>query len=66
MQKISRNGSQSELKLPSRSEKNFICNFNCLYLAIHIVKLHKILSTCFHTCLVQDPTVGIKKNHFQL
>ena len=28
MQKISRNGGQSELKLLGRSEKNFLCNFN--------------------------------------
>ena len=59
MQKISGNGGQSELKLPGRSEKNFLCNFNHSYLAIHMVKLHKIFTTCFHTSLVQDPTVGI-------
>ena len=41
MQKISRNDGQSELKLPDRSEKNFLCNFNHSYLAIHMVKLHK-------------------------
>ena len=59
MQKISRNGGQSELKLPGRSEKNFLCNFNHSYLAIRMVKLHKCFTTCFHTNLVQDPTVGI-------
>ena len=53
------NGSQSELKLPSRSEKNFLWNFNHSYLAICLVKLHKIFTTCFHTSLVQDPLVGI-------
>ena len=26
-----------------------------------MVKLHKIFTTCFHTSLVQDPTVGILK-----
>ena len=36
VQKISRNGSQSELKLPGRSEKNFLWNFNHSYLAIRI------------------------------
>ena len=64
VQNISGNGSQSELKLPGRSETNFLCNFNCLYLAIRTVKLHKILSTCFHTSLVQDPMVEIKNNPF--
>ena len=53
------NGDQSELKLPGRSEKNFLCNFNHSYLAIRMVKLHKIFTTCFHTSLVQDPTVRI-------
>ena len=64
VQKISGNGSQSELQLPGRSEANFLCNFNRLYLAIRTVKLHKILSICFHTSLVQDPMVGIKKTIF--
>ena len=59
MQKISGNGGQSELKLLGRSEKNFLCNFNHSYLAIRTVKLHKCFTTCFHTSLVQDPTVGI-------
>ena len=59
MQKFPRNSGQSELKLLGRSEKNFLCNFNHTYLAIHMVKLHKIFTTCFHTSLVQDPTVGI-------
>ena len=59
MQKISGNGGQSELKLPGRSEKNFLCNFNHSYLAIHMVKLHKIFITCFYISLVQDPTIGI-------
>ena len=59
MQKISGNNGQSELKLPSRSEKNSLWNFNHSYLAIRMVKLHKIYTTCFHTSLVQDPTVGI-------
>ena len=59
MQKNSRNGGQSELKLLGRSEENFLCNFNHSYLAIHMVKLHKKISTCFYTSLVQDPTVGI-------
>ena len=59
MQKISRNDGQSELKLPGRSEKNFVCNFNHSYLAIRTVKLQKKFITCFHTSLVQDPTVGI-------
>ena len=59
MQKISGNGGQSELKLPGRSEKNFLCNFNHSYLAIRMVKLHKFITTCFHTSLVQDPMVGI-------
>ena len=64
MQKNSGNGSQSELKLLGRSEKNFLYNFNHSYLAIRMVKLHKFFTTCFHTSLVQDPTVGILKNHF--
>ena len=64
MQKISRNGGQSELKLPGRSEKSFLCNFNHSYLTICIVKLHKFLTTCFHTSLVQDPRVGILKKPF--
>ena len=59
MQKISGNGGQSELKLPGRSEKKIFCNFNYSYRTIHIVKLHKYFTTCFHTSLVQDPTVGI-------
>ena len=59
VQKFSGNGGQSELKLPSRSEKNFLWNFNHSYLAIHMVKLHIIFTTCFHTILVQDPTVEI-------
>ena len=59
MQKISRNGSQSELKLLGRSEKNFLCNFNHSYLAINMVKFHKFFTTCFHTSLVQDLMVGI-------
>ena len=59
MQKNSRNDGQSELKLLGRSEKNFLCNFNHSYLAICMVKLHKNSTTCFHTSLVQDPTVGI-------
>ena len=59
MQKNFRNNGQSELKLPGRSEKNFLCNFNHSYLAIHMVKLHKFFIACFHTSLVQDPIVGI-------
>ena len=59
VQKISKNGGQSELKLLGRSEINFLCNFNHSYLAIRTVKLHKIFTACFHTSLVQDPTVGI-------
>ena len=59
VQKISGNGSQSELKLLGRSEKTFLCNFNHSYLAIRMVKFHKIFTTCFHISLVQDPTVGI-------
>ena len=59
VQIFSRNGGQSELKLPGRSEKNFLCNFNHSYLAIRPVKLHKFFITCFHTSLVQDPIVGI-------
>ena len=59
MQIFSGNGGQSEQKLSGRSEKNFLCNFNYSYLAIHMVKLHKVFTTCFHTSLVQDPTVGI-------
>ena len=59
MQKVSANGGQSELKLPGRSEKNFLCNFNHSYLAIRTVKLHKNFITCFHTSLVQDPMIGI-------
>ena len=59
MQKNSRNGSQSKLKLLGRSKKNFLCNFNHSYLAIRMVKLHKNFTTCFHTSLVQDPTIGI-------
>ena len=39
MQKNSGNGSQSELKLPGRSGKTFVCNFNHSYLAIRMVKL---------------------------
>ena len=59
VQKSSGNGGQSELKLPGRSEKNILCNFNHSYLALCMVKLHKIFTTCFHTGLVQDPMVGI-------
>ena len=59
MQKISGKGGQSELKLPSRNEKNSLCNFNHSYLAIRMVKFHKNFTTCFHTSLIQDPTVGI-------
>ena len=59
VQKISGNGGQSELKLPGRSKKNFLCNFNHSYLAIRMVKLHKIFTTCFHSSLVQDPMVGM-------
>ena len=59
MQKKSRNGGQSELKLPGRSEENFLCNFNNSYLAIYMVKLHKKFTTCFHISLVQDPMIGI-------
>ena len=59
VQKIPGNGGQSELKLPGRSEIFFLCNFNHSYLAICIIKLHKTFTTCFHTSLVQDPTVGI-------
>ena len=58
-QKIPKNGGQSELKSPSRSEKSFLSNFNHSYLAIRTVKLHNIFTTCFHTSLVQDPMVGI-------
>ena len=47
MQKNSGNGGQSELKLLGRSEKNFLCNFNHSYLAIHIVKLQKNLKHVF-------------------
>ena len=59
VQKFLGNGDQSELKLPGRSEKNFLCNFNHSYLAICMVKLHKKFTTCFHTSLVQDHMVGI-------
>ena len=59
MQNFSGNSNQSELKLPGRSEKNFLWNFNHSYLAIRMVKLHKILTTYFHTNLVQDHIVGI-------
>ena len=47
VQKIARNGGQSELKLLGRSEKNFLCNFNHSYLAIRTVKLHKIFYHMF-------------------
>ena len=57
--KISWKHRSSELKLLGRSEKNFLCNFNHSYLAIHIVKIYKFFTTCFHTILVQDPIVGI-------
>ena len=59
VQKFPGNGGQSELKLPGRSEKNFLCNFNHSYLAIRTVKLHNMFTICFHTSLVQDPAVGI-------
>ena len=59
MQKNSGNSGQSELMLPGRSEKNFLCNFNHSYRAIRTVKLHKFFTTCFHTSLVQDPMIGI-------
>ena len=59
VQKISGNSSQSELKLPGRSEKNSLWNFNQSYLAICMVKLHKNFTTCFHTSSVQDPKVRI-------
>ena len=59
MQKCFENGGQSELKLLGRTEKSLLCNFNHSYLAIRIVKLHKIFITCFHTSLVQDPMVGM-------
>ena len=59
VQKNSGNGSQSELKLPGRSEKNFLCNFNHSYLAIRMVKLYKNFTTYFHISLVQEPTIGI-------
>ena len=59
VQKISRNGGQSELKLPGRSEKDFLWNFNHSYLAIRMIKLHKNFTTCFHTSLIQGPMVGI-------
>ena len=62
VQKNSENGGKNELKLSGRSEQNFLCNFNHSYLAIRMVKLHKIFTTCFHTSLVQDPMVGIRKN----
>ena len=64
MQNISRNNGQSELKLSGKSEKIFLWNFNHSYLAIRMIKLHKIFTTCFHTSLVQDPTIGILKNTF--
>ena len=64
MQKNSGNGSQSELKLPSRSEKNILCNFKHSYLAIRMVKLHNIFTTCFHTSSIQNPTVEIFKKPF--
>ena len=59
VQKNSRNNSQSELKLPGRSKKYFLYNFNHSYLAIHMVKLHKFFTTCFRTSLVHDLIVGI-------
>ena len=67
MQIFSGKGSQSELKLLGRSEKNFLYNFNHSYLAIYTVNLHKIFTTCFHTSLVQDPTdlrLEFEKNIF--
>ena len=59
VQKNLGNDGQSELKLLGRSEKNCSCNFNHLYLAIRMIKLHKKFTTYFHTILIQDPTVGI-------
>ena len=59
MQNFVGNSGQSELKLLGRSKKNFLCNVNHSYLAIRIVKLHKTFTTCFHTSLVQDPTIGM-------
>ena len=64
VQKCFGNSGQSELKLPGRSERNFLWNFNHSYLAIRMVKLHKNFTTCFHTSLVQDPMVGIQKKTF--
>ena len=52
VQKISGNNGQSELTLLGRSVKYFLCNFNHSYLAIRMVKLHQIFTTCFHTSLV--------------
>ena len=63
MQKISGNGSQSELKLLGRSEKTFYVTSITHILAIRTVKLHKNFTTCFHISLVQDPMVGIRKKY---
>ena len=52
MQKFSGNGGQSELKLLGTGEKNLLWNFNHSYLAICMVKLHKKITTCFHTSLI--------------
>ena len=64
MQKNFRNGSQNELKLPGRSEKNFLCNFNHSYLAICMIKLHKILSHVLYKFSTRSYDWNLKKYIF--
>ena len=65
VQIFSGNGGQSELKLPGKSEKNCLCNFNHSYLAIRMIKLHKILPHVFIQVLYKILWLEYKKKHFK-
>ena len=62
MKRNSRNGGQSEMKLPGRSEKTF-CGTSITHILQSVwSNFTKILIKFFHTSLGQDPMV--EKIHF--
>jgi len=44
-----------------QGQKNDFSEFECLYLAIHIVEMSEIFTTFFQVSILQDPTVAYVK-----
>jgi hypothetical protein len=54
-------GGQKSVVPAGHSDKNFSFHFKCYNLTIRVVKCRETFCTCFHSSLVQDPTVESAK-----